>query len=793
MKNAALLARHRDALVRRTGQVVLPSPAAHSTELTSRRERLTRAALAAELAAYGYVADGALTRAFMARAPQQQKQAMAWLTDVLARAKGADKPHIPLFAGFPKDVPDDETYFLKRVVAWTTQQLPAAAREWVLTHLAATMVPGMGATVRVLSCGCEIHPALFDAGQFSACPICQQQVDELSVPADESHRAALVDTTPLRPLTLAGENAMDELVLAWTRAPVAMTAEDAQTLKDVLQKAPMGLVKRLYEAGIPNRETRARVGAALLWRDAEKFRQAVAQACDTATDALRLASVLSTDDAALVLPSHFRLSRPLRRAVVTALERVCETDTGLAQAGEDACRRPRRFVALFHHLHAGSWEVANERLRGLVDTVRNAIRTIPTFARRVEHGLDALRARPTDGSVLGALLDALGERPGEFARRLDAVMRVADDRGAVLDAFETAAGRVATPVLLSLLAHARSRSDAPTGKNDVRLFIPKGPKASLHGVADTRAPVERTHLARLGRVVRTALEQRFAAGAPLGRVWVDPALKSVPVPAGLGTATTGLDTLSRGTRQALPEDTRLVRLFVYWKENADSGRVDVDLSLTMYKANWESAGHVAFTNLAESGFQHSGDVQSAPNGATEYIDVDLKKALKSGVRYVVTTVISYTGQPFDAFEAQVGVMPRQNDTGRVFEPKTVAARGDLTAPTTQQTGLALDLKTREWVWLDLAAAKSRMRGAVIHQQEALGLLCRNAFQWADERPSMYDLLTCHARARGTLVAQVEDADRILGMELARVTPQVVSEWLTDPAPAAIPRAKAKAR
>lgn len=774
-----LLHSHRDVLAARTGQVVLPAPTKHATK-TPRQRKQIGAAFGAQLAAFGYAADRALTKAFVALGPRQQQANLEWLLQVLARAKGADVPHVPLFAGFPEDVPDEHDYLVRRIVGWATDHLSPTARAWVMGRLAVDMQPDTGAPVRTLSCGCTVDPILFDLGGFGACPICQRQTAETSANAPQKSRAPLVDDAPLRELTVADERAVHDLAEQWAAAPVTLTAQDAEGLASVLSTAPDELVDRLYRAGIPNRETKARVGASLVRRDASRFGERVALACDTATDALRLASVLSTDDAALVLESKFRLNRAQRRVIVRAFNHLCSTPGGAAAAAEDAARRPRRFVALLHQVHLRAPESgASEAAVQWGQTVREAARTIPTFARRAAAQFEALRAHPRARGVLLDLVATLSERPGEFARRIDAVLRSTRDPSVVLDAFEDVADRVATPVLLSLVAHARTRAHPA---RSTRLFVPKGPKACLYGVSDERAAIKTVHLERLGSIARTALENRFARAPHLGRVWVDPALRGVPVPAGMGTVTTGLDTLTRGTRQTLPDGTERVRVFAYWKEGPDTGRIDVDLSLTLYDASWNSVGHVAFTRLQEEGFQHSGDIQSAPNGATEYVDIDLNavRAGRNRVRYATAVVITYTGQTFDTFESQVGIMPRQNTTGEVFEPKTVAARGDLNAPTTQQVGLALDLHTLTWVWLDLSAAKSRMNGAVIHQQEALGLLCKNAFTWADERPTMYDLLACHARGRGTLVDRPDEADVHLGMELAKVTPASVDAWFSDP-------------
>ena len=59
------------------------------------------------------------------------------------------------------------------------------------------------------------------------------------------------------------------------------------------------------------------------------------------------------------------------------------------------------------------------------------------------------------------------------------------------------------------------------------------------------------------------------------------------------------------------------------------------------------AGQVSWTNLAELGAVHSGDITEAPDGATEFIDLDLDKL---AARYVIPQVNVYSGEGFDDIE-----------------------------------------------------------------------------------------------------------------------------------------------
>jgi ABC-type glutathione transport system ATPase component len=92
--------------------------------------------------------------------------------------------------------------------------------------------------------------------------------------------------------------------------------------------------------------------------------------------------------------------------------------------------------------------------------------------------------------------------------------------------------------------------------------------------------------------------------------------------------------------------------------------------------NFNYTDILSYYNLKEFGGCHSGDIVDAPNGASEFIDVNLEKLRQNGVRYIVMTINSYTHQPFcDLPECFAGWMSRQNaNSGEIFEPKTVADR-----------------------------------------------------------------------------------------------------------------------
>lgn len=169
------------------------------------------------------------------------------------------------------------------------------------------------------------------------------------------------------------------------------------------------------------------------------------------------------------------------------------------------------------------------------------------------------------------------------------------------------------------------------------------------------------------------LDDAIAARLPLpGQpVVVDPRSRGVALPLTGKGRPSGLGLLPRGSQAPVHGH---VRFFVYWKQRRE--RTDLDLSVLLLDEALRTTGHVSYTNLKALGAVHSGDVTSAPRGASEFIELDLAIVQAA---YVVPQVNVYDGERFDeAEEVFFGYMQRDPARrGEPFEPRTVQAKSDL--------------------------------------------------------------------------------------------------------------------
>jgi hypothetical protein len=483
----------------------------------------------------------------------------------------------------------------------------------------------------------------------------------------------------------------------------------------------------------------------------------------TATDVLRVAVVLSGGDVSLAANTRFRrFKRKERRFILDALEAVPDPT-------EDMLRRPEVWKRLGRELRAGDYKARYPKTVQALDVVQND-RPFETYNGRVEASL-------IRGDV-HSVTNLLSERPGDFARRLDHALRTAGPKWIeVVGTFRGVAHRVSTPVLLQAYAHFLHRDEAA----DHRAFFPKG---SVSRVQVAAKPLPRLDAEVTGAVtdtIRRTLVDRFSSLPALGKVYIDPRLHQQFVPFAQRSASKSLRTLVRGSRLAMP-DRKAVRFFVWWKEPKGQ-RTDIDLAAVLFDKDFGRLADVAYYNLQDYGCAHSGDITSAPNGACEFIDVDVDALSEKGVRYVQMVIYSYTQQPFkDLPECFAGWMGRTAvQSGEVFDARTVQDKIDVAGDTTVNIPLVIDLQERQVIWSDIAL---KSQGAINNSRNNEDNLSRMGKAIASLRkPTLYELFSMHAQGRGTAVGTRDEADTVFGLFEGTVTAfdadKIMSEFMTN--------------
>jgi hypothetical protein len=772
----------REILLRRRGLAVAPLG-------SGRAEAVLLQAIEIELAQIGYVCGTRLRARLEAYTPDELGEFCRHVSSVLLRAVGGEQRHTPLFRKFPDGIPRDTASLWWRKVL--VHYLQSDGQPCLYCgHVGSTHV--------LNPCAHVVCDRCFDGSSYSACPICEHHVDRSSpffssAPSRELPKERVV----FKRLDLCDDldGAASELFVSLCQRNQALSTDDREALAAIVSHYRLRVLEWTPKE-IPLRENVAIIFGVLLriLPSLEVFEAAKAHLA-TATDLLRVIAVTAGADGSLQGESQViqvdpltmrrrikllaqwekaghlarlagrvisvpvtnhrfktpRYSRQMRRSFLAFLDAI-----PLNQLIEDMLRHQEYWVGLGERLHPGEYE---KRFSSVARAFRMVRKKSPegeraprflSWNRRLEIALHQ--------SDIQHALALLTERPGEFARRLDWVLRLvaADSTEAVqvIGAFISLAPEMATPVLLTLRSHLSQRDHAAP----VRVYWPKGRVARGVLSADTRDLLARSLTAEIIEAIERELISRFEAKRRFEVGIVDETLRDIPVPFNERTASPSAVTLPRGSSITVSLKKAL-RLFMYWRQPQTGGHAtDLDLSVAFYDENWDYIGVCSYYQLTCKGpngaeiARSAGDLRDAPypEGASEFVDVDCLAAKAAGARFVVMVVNNYAGMPFSQLDlAFAGYMNRDDTGGHHFDPRTVEMKFNVTGENGVFTPLVLDLVEQRIHWLDVQSKGMMAFNNVESSNAAITKVCPAymAYFRSGVRPDMFTLGLMHAAAR----------------------------------------------
>ena len=367
------------------------------------------------------------------------------------------------------------------------------------------------------------------------------------------------------------------------------------------------------------------------------------------------------------------------------------------------CYEKRKlWKGLLHHLH---YKARNETAAQFLDAIRSdEPRSVYSdFERamgegRIKDAVDVLRDEKGAGAVLRNL-DYLLSRC-ETDDEVDYVLDVIDGKNKIL--------------LIQLLLHYYTAN--PDARRVFR--FQKFGLMHLHEETAKEARARRTALdaqavSRINMHLWSALEA--ACKGTLGKVYADEDMKRIALPLQEGTSMGGVGTLARGSRLPIP-DGKKIRAFTYWElvDDIDLSAFGVSEDGEQIEFSWRNLFDEDDDPMNDEAIVFSGDEVSGYDGGSEFFDINLD-AFKEDyprMRYVVLCNNVYSGDPFSDCLCKAGYMMRdEEDSGEIFEPKTVESSFAITCSSTFAYLYAIDLQTREIVWLNVSRdSRERVAG-----------------------------------------------------------------------------------
>lgn len=347
-------------------------------------------------------------------------------------------------------------------------------------------------------------------------------------------------------------------------------------------------------------------------------------------------------------------------------------------------------------------------------------------------------------------LAKLAERPGEFVRRLDWLVRTNQHSEVsiqkILLTLSQIAEKASNKVLFEVYTHFEGRTNPVQNRS---IFV-KGAR-SRTPLPNLPAIQESVVEAILDTIINS-IKSKFSDLPKMGTCWIDPELKKIPLPTNMRSMSESLIPVIRGQRMPFGTGKKVIRPFVHWYD--EHGNEDIDLHGFLI-------GKSGSTTFGYNGTHHnnigcySGDVRRVRGACAEYVDINVDTALYSGYRYFVMVIHNFQCRPLSTMkECAAGVMEREYATADCsWKPDTLVNAMKLTSAATMCLVGLYDLQTREYIHLDLDW--DTFSKYVHGQADELMTAIKPYIDLP--KLSVYDLLDWHVTARG-MKGSIETAD-----------------------------------
>jgi hypothetical protein len=422
-----------------------------------------------------------------------------------------------------------------------------------------------------------------------------------------------------------------------------------------------------------------------------------------------------------------KFSRPERRFLLGLLE---NSNLDI----RDMKLKAQRWIKLGGVLHPGEYATQFPRAFRAFDLIRN---------EKVMSWYGELQAAFNHSFDVG--LAKLSERPGEFMRRLDWLIRSngKERMQSILNVLARVGEKSSNKVLFEVYDHFEKRKDPVYG----RKVMIKG--ARRHTNLPNLPAISKAKVDLIQKKIFDIVRNKFASLPAMGDCWIDEDLKKIPLPTNMRSLNDSLVPVIRGQRMPFGLTKKVLRPYIHWFD--PNGSLDIDLHGYLFGP---SAGAISFgyNGIHNNSIGcYSGDVRNRPGACAEYVDINVAEAVRLGYQYFLMIAHNFNGGKLsDIKDCVVGIMEREHpESNTTWKPDTIANAMKVDGAARYCLVGAFDLVTKEYIHLDLDFDhfSQYVHSSSNQLWESIAPFI------AAPKVSVYDLLQWHVEARGRLVSK----------------------------------------
>lgn len=421
----------------------------------------------------------------------------------------------------------------------------------------------------------------------------------------------------------------------------------------------------------------------------------------TSTDLLRFVAAMNSGDVTLTEKTKFKkFPRKLRKTIFKELNSLMERNSN-SIADALSYREEWKRIGEKIHPHESKFKT----IKTFFDEIRGDTKTVQTVASKLE---TVLLSKDKE-----KIFSFFKEYPSFLGRNLDRVLR--ENKDISPSELQLFYQFFSSKIIISLIQHLRNRD----GK--MKIYTNKKGKSYF----EMKNSIEKIDSSTVETVIKDLKEVLKSRIKSYKEITVSKELETVALPTSDKLKPRGIGILPIGSETPI-SDVDTLRFFIYWHQNQI--RTDYDLSTIFLDKNFNLASQVSFTRLGNSYATHSGDITSAPLGASEFIDIKLNQ-IPTDVEYIIPQINVFSGEKFDeAKEVFFGFMERnQSEKGLAFEPKTVKFKSELQGKSQLSLPLVFMRRGNKWVakWMHLSLNSFSFMGMVEKNSKNASLLVKS--------------------------------------------------------------------